>query len=181
VAANEEPFLPEVTFDPTGWASFLRKRKFERRRDPLSAPTGRLEILSTDECLRLLAKANVGRVVLSMSALPAALPVNYQLVDGLILFFTAEGMKLFAALRNSVVGFEVDAIQEESETGWLVLAVGHAAEVTDTRAISTARQAGLRPWASADRSRLISIVPEIVTGRRLSQPYGQTPLSQTGQ
>jgi nitroimidazol reductase NimA-like FMN-containing flavoprotein (pyridoxamine 5'-phosphate oxidase superfamily) len=103
-----------------------------------------------------------------MSALPAALPVNYQLIDGMILFFTAAGMKMCAALRNSVVGFEVDAIQEQSETGWSVLAVGHASEVADMKVIATARQTGLRPWASGDRSRLISIVPEVVTGRRLS-------------
>jgi nitroimidazol reductase NimA-like FMN-containing flavoprotein (pyridoxamine 5'-phosphate oxidase superfamily) len=109
-----------------------------------------------------------------MSALPAALPVNYRYLDGVILFFTGQGMKLHAALQNSVVGFEVDSIDEFRETGWSVLAVGHSSEVTDTERVTAARQAGLRPWAAGDRSRLISVTPEVITGRRLfqTQPTG---------
>jgi nitroimidazol reductase NimA-like FMN-containing flavoprotein (pyridoxamine 5'-phosphate oxidase superfamily) len=125
-------------------------------------------VLSDGECRRLLAQTKVGRVVISVSALPAALPVNYRLIDGSILFFTGQGMKLHAALQNSVVGFEVDSIDEESETGWSVLAVGHATEISDTDMVATAKQAGLRPWADGDRNRLISINPQLVSGRRLS-------------
>jgi len=137
---------------------------------PLSTPTGRLEVLSDAECLDLFIRAKVGRVVISMSALPAALPVNYRLIDGKIFFFTGQGMKLHAALQNSVVGFEVDSIDEDAETGWSVLAVGRASEVKDAVTVAAVQGAGLRPWAAGDRSRLISVVPEVISGRRLSRP-----------
>jgi uncharacterized protein len=137
---------------------------------PLSTPTGRLEVLSDAECLELFTRTKVGRVVISMGALPAALPVNYRLIDGKIFFFTGQGMKLHAALQNSVVGFEVDSIDEDAETGWSVLAVGHASEVKDAVTVAAIQGAGLRPWAAGDRSRLISVVPQVISGRRLSQP-----------
>jgi nitroimidazol reductase NimA-like FMN-containing flavoprotein (pyridoxamine 5'-phosphate oxidase superfamily) len=52
-----------------------------------SAPA--LEALSDDECRDLLAVAQIGRVVLSIDALPAALPGNYWLIDDAIVFRSA--------------------------------------------------------------------------------------------
>jgi nitroimidazol reductase NimA-like FMN-containing flavoprotein (pyridoxamine 5'-phosphate oxidase superfamily) len=138
----------------------------------LSKAGGQLEVLSDHECLDLFARGKVGRVVISMSAMPVALPVNYRLIDGRIYFFTGQGMKLHAALQNAVVGFEVDSIDEEAETGWSVLAVGHASEVKDSATVAAIQRAGLRTWADGDRSRLISVDPQVLSGRRLSNPGG---------
>lgn len=136
----------------------------------MSSADGRLEILNDRECLDLFARAKVGRVVLSMSAMPVALPVNYRLIDGKIFFFTGQGMKLHAAVTNAVVGFEVDSIDEDAETGWSVLAVGRAEEVSEASAVAAIRRAGLRSWASGERSRLIAVQPEVLSGRRLAKP-----------
>lgn len=134
----------------------------------MSAARDRLEVLSDHECLDLFARAKVGRVVISVSAMPVALPVNYRLVDGQIYFFTGQGMKLHAALQNAVIGFQVDSIDEEAETGWSVLAVGHASEVKDSATVAAIQRAGLRTWVDGDRSRLISVDPQVLSGRRLS-------------
>jgi nitroimidazol reductase NimA-like FMN-containing flavoprotein (pyridoxamine 5'-phosphate oxidase superfamily) len=125
-------------------------------------------VLPVEECRQLLGTAKVGRVVLSIGALPAALPVNYLLVGDSIQFFTGTGSKLDADARNTVVGFEVDRIDEESQTGWSVLAVGPAAELTDPQAIDKARKSGLRPWAADRRNHLIRLDPQKLTGRRVS-------------
>jgi nitroimidazol reductase NimA-like FMN-containing flavoprotein (pyridoxamine 5'-phosphate oxidase superfamily) len=133
-----------------------------------------LEILSRAECLQLLAGARVGRVGLSVGALPAVLPVNFAIVDDAIVLRTAAGSKLDAALANAVVAFEVDSIDPLYHTGWSVLVQGVASEVVDPAERERLRAAPLRPWADGDRDRFVRIYIDLVSGRRLVQP----PLSQ---
>jgi nitroimidazol reductase NimA-like FMN-containing flavoprotein (pyridoxamine 5'-phosphate oxidase superfamily) len=45
-----------------------------------------LDAMSAEECRDLLSTVPIGRVVLSIDALPAALPVNYWLIDDAIVF-----------------------------------------------------------------------------------------------
>ena len=52
-----------------------------------------LELLSEDEARKLLATGGVGRVGLTIGALPAIFPVNYKVIDGAIVFRTAPGSK----------------------------------------------------------------------------------------
>ena len=56
-----------------------------------------LELLDEDEALELLRHGEVGRVGVTIGALPAIFPVNYRLLDGAIVFRTAPGTKLAAA------------------------------------------------------------------------------------
>ena len=67
-----------------------------------------LEPLSDDEARRLLAGGEIGRVGITLGALPAIFPVNYRLVDGAIVFLTAPGSTMSAAVTGAVVAFEVD-------------------------------------------------------------------------
>ena len=129
-----------------------------------------LEVLSRAECLRLLGGARIGRVGLSMGALPAVLPVNFTLVDDAIVLRTAAGSKLDAALANSVVAFEVDSIDPMYHTGWSVLVQGVASEVVDPADRERLLAAPLRPWADHDRDRFVRICIDLVSGRRLVQP-----------
>jgi CBS domain-containing protein len=130
-----------------------------------------LEILSEEECRRLLAEARLGRVGICVGALPAVLPVNYLMAGDEILFFTAEGTKLQAATHTAVVAFEVDHFNAVSRTGWSVLVVGRAAERDEPAVARGAMAAGLRPWAFGDRSHLVSLTTELVSGRRVI-PHG---------
>ncbi|HLI72955.1 MAG TPA: pyridoxamine 5'-phosphate oxidase family protein [Acidimicrobiales bacterium] len=125
------------------------------------------EILDDEECLALLRLAHLGRVAVTMGALPAIFPVNYFVLDGRVVFRTGQGMKLRAALQNTVVAFEVDNADEPSETGWSVLAVGRAEEVQDPRVVDHVMRQPVHPWAPGDRSHVIAIYPEFLSGRRI--------------
>src|SRR5205085_1549212 len=82
--------------------------------------------LDEDECLALAARRPVGRVAVTVGALPAVFPVNFRLAGTQILFRTASGTKLDAATRRAVVAFEVDDFDPDTQTGWSVLIVGLA-------------------------------------------------------
>jgi uncharacterized protein len=127
-----------------------------------------LEVLSRDECLMLLAASSLGRVGCTSGALPVVLPVNFRLVGECIVFRTGAGTKLDAATRNAVVAFEVDAMDPMAHSGWSVLVIGLAREVTDEREKDALGVAAVPHWAPEADGRVVAISTEIVSGRRLS-------------
>lgn len=128
---------------------------------------GKLEVLSKDECLSLLGEAKVGRVGVSVGAIPEIFPIVYCLLDGAIMFRTGEGTKLHAATRCTVLAFEVDEFDAHVSEGWSVLVVGRSGEVTDRRRINVARLLLPDSWVTADRHHIVSIALDRVTGRRI--------------
>ena len=142
-----------------------------------------LEVLSRQQCLDLLDRSAVGRVVFTDKALPAALPVNFALLDGDIVFRTATGSKLAAALAKAVVAFQADEIDPAFESGWSVLVQGWATLLSRTDDLARAHALGLQSWAPGERWHFVRIHSEVVTGRRLipriplaaacASPYGQ--------
>ncbi|MFD7475276.1 pyridoxamine 5'-phosphate oxidase family protein [Streptomyces sp. NPDC059837] len=54
---------------------------------------------------------------------PAVVPVNYDVIDGAIVFRTAPG-SVTASVVDEEVAFEVDRVDEARSMGWSVLAVG---------------------------------------------------------
>jgi CBS domain-containing protein/nitroimidazol reductase NimA-like FMN-containing flavoprotein (pyridoxamine 5'-phosphate oxidase superfamily) len=136
-----------------------------------------LELLSEEECRQLLSQGSLGRVAVAVGAIALVFPVNYLMSGDDVLFWTAEGTKLRAAVDNRVVTFEVDHVDAVTETGWSVLAVGPAQERAEPAVVAGAMAAGLRSWAPGDRSHLVAISAEILTGRRIGpSPHrsGQT-------
>ena len=107
----------------------------------------RLWALSRPECLELLAGGSIGRLGLSIGALPVILPVNYVLVHESLMFRTVHGTKLDAATRNAVVAFEVDEFESDGSAGWSVLVRGIASEITDRHLLAQARSRPLSSWA----------------------------------
>ena len=126
-----------------------------------------VEFLPDDACKNLLASAAIGRVAITMSALPVILPVNFTVLDDDIVFLTGEGTKLRAALEQAVVAFEVDDFDIPMRTGWSVLAVGVACEITDEDELAQVRKLDLRPFAGGDRTHYVRIRPEFYSGRRI--------------
>jgi hypothetical protein len=61
-------------------------------------------------------------------------------------FCTANGGKLAAATLQRVVAFQVDEIDPEGRTGWSVLGVGQAYEVTDPRRLAELTDRMQAPW-----------------------------------
>jgi nitroimidazol reductase NimA-like FMN-containing flavoprotein (pyridoxamine 5'-phosphate oxidase superfamily) len=127
-----------------------------------------LEILSPTQCRDLLGRATVGRVAVTVAALPAIFPVNYAILDDQIVFLTGEGTKLRAAVERAVVAFQVDHIDEITASGWSVMAVGVAEEITDPVELRAAEAMDLRPFATGDRAHFVKIRPEFLSGRRIA-------------
>jgi len=126
-----------------------------------------LQPLAPEECQRLLAERSIGRVGISVGALPVVLPVNYALLDGDVVVRTGEGTKLDAALAGAVVAFEVDQVDPIYHQGWSVLLQGRATVIADPDDIDRARRLPLRAWAPGARDRYIRIPIEIISGRRI--------------
>ena len=125
-----------------------------------------LEVLSRDECLRLLGASRVGRVVVTDRALPAAFPVNFALLDDDVVFLTTAGSKLQAAEEEEVMAFEVDDIEPALRSGWSVLVHGLASVITDEDLVR-AQALGLESWTPDRNRQFVLISSELVSGRRL--------------
>jgi hypothetical protein len=113
------------------------------------------ESLGDDEAWGLLVDGTVGRLSLSIGALPVILPVHYGIDDGDIVFWTTEGSAISAAAEGSVVAFAVDEYERQPPSGRSVLAVGVA---------------GLTPTSVPGEAPgcLVRIRPELLSGRRLA-------------
>src|SRR5437016_11828340 len=130
----------------------------------------KLEPLSPEECERLLAQGSMGRVGISVGALPVVLPVNYAMLDGDVVVRTGAGTKLDAALAGAVVAFEIDHVDPVYHEGWSVLLQGRATVMAEPDNIARARHLPLSPWAPGSRDRYIRIPAEIISGRRIAVP-----------
>jgi nitroimidazol reductase NimA-like FMN-containing flavoprotein (pyridoxamine 5'-phosphate oxidase superfamily) len=128
-----------------------------------------MQELEPEECLRLLATVPVGRVGVTIDALPAVLPVNFVVTSGAVVFATVPGTKLDAATAGAVVAFEADSYgTAEAPGGWSVLVRGIAREVTDPAEIEIAHALPFNSWAwDGGADRYVMIEPTVVTGRRI--------------
>jgi uncharacterized protein len=132
------------------------------------ATRGHVEDLPRDICLDLLRSASVGRLGVTVRALPAILPVNYVVFGDDIIVRTVPGSKLDAATAQAVVAFEVDDFDKDGSWGWSVLVQGVAHEVTDRTEQAALRSLRIRPWAYPDGEayRFLRISTELISGRR---------------
>jgi nitroimidazol reductase NimA-like FMN-containing flavoprotein (pyridoxamine 5'-phosphate oxidase superfamily) len=129
------------------------------------------EEVGRDEVLQLLRNELVGRVALTARALPIVIPVNFALLDGSVVWRSAEGTKLNDASAGFVVAFEADSYEPDHKEGWSVMIQGLAHVITDERELERAKQLPLESWAldgAADR--YVCLVPSIVTGTRIRHP-----------
>jgi nitroimidazol reductase NimA-like FMN-containing flavoprotein (pyridoxamine 5'-phosphate oxidase superfamily) len=110
-----------------------------------------LELLTEGQARGLLATGEIGRVGITIGALPAIFPVNYRLIDGSIVIRTASGSKMPAAAERAVVAFEVDDYQLADRSGWSVLDVGRAEVIHDVAMACKALDAGLEPGSPVRR------------------------------
>lgn len=124
--------------------------------------------LDREECLRLLAKAPVGRIVFTRHALPAVLPVNFSIdTDTSVMLRTSASSELVRAVDGVVVAFEADAFDATLRSGWSVVVTGRAAVVTDPAEHERLSRTGPRSWMPIPDGVFVRIESEIVTGREL--------------
>jgi nitroimidazol reductase NimA-like FMN-containing flavoprotein (pyridoxamine 5'-phosphate oxidase superfamily) len=124
--------------------------------------------LERQECLRLLAKVPVGRIVHTRLALPAVLPVNFCVdADGAVVLRTSAVSELARAVDGAVVAFEADEIDAVAQSGWSVVVTGSATVVTDPEEHARLIRTGPCSWAPSPQEVFVRIEPELVTGREL--------------
>ncbi len=129
--------------------------------------TAGLEVLSRGESLKLLTSVPVGRIAFTDRALPAIQPVNFVVDGETIVFRTGSGSKLAAATRESIVAFQADEFDADAQSGWSVMGVGRAYQVTDDIEIARLCELPIRPWTPAARDHFVRIELATITGRRI--------------
>jgi len=134
----------------------------------MTDPLNQLEILTEAECRELLTRKSFGRVAFTVGDLPEILPVNYALLDGDVVFRTAQGSKFNAALERAVVAFEIDGADEAQQTGWSVLVVGHAIALLKPSEVKRAKELNLRAWAPGARDQFVRVTTGMISGRRVT-------------
>lgn len=127
-------------------------------------PTQSVAVLSDTECWRLLAGAQLGRLVTTVDGESSIFPVNFAVHDRTVLFRTALGTKLVSAVINDRVLFEVD--HHDGAEGWSVIVKGTARTLRSDEELDTADRAGLISWTAPAKGHVVRIRPLTVTGRR---------------
>ena len=135
----------------------------------MATGTDGLEVLAEDECLALLASAEVGRVGVVVDGQPLIFPVNHVLDGRNIVVRTDSGTMLHAA-SLARVAFEADGFDAGARSGWSVLVQGIGYDVTD--AVDTTSEhlqtVPVSPWAPGTRPRLLRIDVGTISGRRFA-------------
>jgi len=135
-----------------------------------------MTVLPRQECLDLLSQVSVGRVGVSIDALPVILPVHFVLFRESVLFSTIPGTKLDRATTGAVVAFQADAPEARNGSHWSVLLQGIASGVSDEWDDARAMATSIEPWGgSALEHRLVRVEATHVTGRRFIAPVCLEP------
>ncbi len=129
------------------------------------------DALSWHECLRLLAGAQVGRIVYSDQALPAVQPVDFVMDDDAVFFRTEGGSRLARAVERAVVAFEADEYQAAAGGGWSVTIVGECSEIEEPSQVERLSTLVPKHWAPDGNAHFARISIAGVTGRRLQPAH----------
>ena len=139
------------------------------------------------DCLRLLRTVPVGRVGITVGALPVILPVNFLFFEAVV-FRTVPRTKLAAATASSVVAFEGDDYEIGGALGWSVVVQGTASEVTAPGEKSAISAHLGQPWGSpgkptalsASASRRSAVVASVQRVRRYAATVSSSAPTRDG-
>ena len=134
-----------------------------------------VERLDEPECMELLGTAKIGRLVYHSRYGLVALPSEYKIHEGSIVFrtyrttFTEEDLRTGIAYAEYKVAVEVDQSDPEARAGWVVLVQG-AAHHIDTEAERAAiADLGLESWVEGEPEHFIRVNPSQISGQRIRQ------------
>ena len=138
------------------------------RSNPSSRPA--LDSLDPESCAALVSDGGSGRVVFHAPRGPVALPVNFRVLDGDVIFRTGASASLIQSASDGQLSFEVDHIDDALNEGWSVLISGDAHVISDPDERGLAKATGVLPWAGGTKDVYIRIAPRKMTGRRIRRP-----------
>jgi len=128
--------------------------------------------MAESESWALAREAVVGRLAVVVDGRPEIFPVNFLVDHGSVVFRTAAGVKLSAAVGQPVA-FEVDGYDPSTGEAWSVVIKGTGREVKHLYEVLDAIQLPLDTWHAAPKPRIVRIEAEMVTGRRF--PRAELP------
>ena len=137
-----------------------------------------MEVLDDGECWQLLGTVEVGRLAIAIMNVPDIFPINFVVDRHTVVFRTAEGTKLAAAVLGKGVAFEVDGYDTRSGRAWSVVVKGHATEIEKMYELFDARELPLFPWHSGSKHRFVRIVASEISGRRFTAARAPLPQEQ---
>jgi hypothetical protein len=163
VNGGREAKDPDEIFDPGALES--SSAHGERRKAMSERPSE--AGLPRHECLALLATASMGRVALSIDALPVVLPVGFALLGEDVVFRPLFDAKLSVPGVDVVLAFQVDHFGAPAEAGWSVLVQGLARAVVEPEELERCRALSL-PVLGVGRhsARFARLSTTRLTGRR---------------
>jgi nitroimidazol reductase NimA-like FMN-containing flavoprotein (pyridoxamine 5'-phosphate oxidase superfamily) len=125
------------------------------------------QVLSDAECQDLLASTNLGRIALTIRALPVIMPVNYGYLGGSVILGMSDGPARRALAEENVIALGVDS-SNLTDVFWALLVIGKATEVTDTPQRAQFQSLGLADPTGLPASHYLQLQPDILTGYRTS-------------
>lgn len=139
-----------------------------------------IEELSVHQCWELLRAREVGRLAVWVDDHTDIFPINYAVDHGTIVFRSAAGTKVTAALSDAPVALEIDGFDEQTDRVWSVVLKGQAESIQQIEDVMDTLTLDLTPWEDGAKNWFIRIVPTLVTGRRFPKTdpkIWQTPLA----
>lgn len=140
------------------------------------------ELFQLDEptCLALLGVHHIGRLIIPGDD-PYVVPVNYTIAGGGVVFRT-ERRPVIDAIVDAAVVFEVDMFDDRSRSGWSVVLRGPVRDISPETDAERDAVNGSAPgsWAPGDRSCVLRIDADRLTGRLLRGQVAPSPLDEHG-
>jgi nitroimidazol reductase NimA-like FMN-containing flavoprotein (pyridoxamine 5'-phosphate oxidase superfamily) len=124
-----------------------------------------MQALAPAECWELIGGRAVGRVGFCTEDGPFVLPVNYVVHEDAVLFRTSPHNVIAAHLNGKPAAFEVDDVDDFTQSGWSVLIQGRAEFLMSVADLPPDTKP--MAWPEGTRSLFVSVRARSVTGRRL--------------
>lgn len=122
--------------------------------------------MTIDQCWVLLDTEVVGRIALIVDGHPEIFPVNFALERRTIVFRTAGGTKLWAAMTAKPIAFEIDGYDAHEQQAWSVVARGEAQLIESQQEKDAVDALLLEPWQPGGKDFYVRLAPKALTGRR---------------
>jgi nitroimidazol reductase NimA-like FMN-containing flavoprotein (pyridoxamine 5'-phosphate oxidase superfamily) len=132
-----------------------------------------LERLSDAECMDLLSAGTIARLVYTSQYGPVALPFEYRMYQGSIVFrtyratFTEEDLRTDIEHADYGVAVEIDRTDPERREGWTVIVRGPAHHMDSEAERSAIAEVDLESWIEGEPEHFIRVTPTSVQGIRI--------------
>lgn len=145
-----------------------------------SAPSGSemgarrvVEPLDEASCTELLSTGRIARLIYNSRFGPVALPSEYKIHEGSIVFrtyratFTEDDLRTGIAHAEYQVVVEVDHVDPDAREGWVVLVRGTAHQVDTEAERASISNVGLESWVEGEPEHFIRVEPISIAGLRI--------------